>query len=256
MDPADGTSMIALAMAPRKTSSWTVQTLRRILSAAKIVRTATVPHRMAFFLMVVLPLPAASSNDVIRNLERYPGRSTLQRTLRVECRTEHSSTPKEPIREMHQDLKLRTENGELWTQQTSNLEALEGLDLRQIMDPRSLIREWMTCKTTAQVTPNPAERLVFQVPPQVPARLKHLWESEGRLDVWLATDGSISHAHLAQRYKGRTQRIAPTEEMKLQIDYTFKVEGDHLLLVRMEEVREEVEGYDIHKRHRLLELRN
>jgi hypothetical protein len=208
------------------------------------------------FLLLVAHLTAASPSDVINSLDRFPGLSNIKKELHVECRTEHSSMPKEPIHETQQVLKLRIENGEPWTQQTSNLEELDGLDLRQIMDSRPLIREWMTCKTTAQVTPNPAERLVFQVPPQVPARLMRLWESEGRLDVWLATDGSISRAHLAQRYKGRTQRIAPTEEVKLQIDYAFKVEGDHLLLVRMEEVREEVEGYDIHKRHRLLELRN
>src|ERR1035438_5303511 len=207
-------------------------------------------------LILVAHLTAASPSDVIHSLERFQGFSNIKKELRVECRTEHSSMPKEPIRETQRVLKLRIENGEPWTQQTSNLEELDGLDLRQILDLRPLIRELMAGKPTAQVAPNPAEHLVFQVPPQVPARLKRLWESEGRLDVWLATDGSKSRAHLAQRYKGRTQRIAPTEEMKLQIDYTFKVEGDQLLLVRMEEVREEVEGYDIHKRHRLLELRN
>jgi|GEM_PF-4196262 hypothetical protein len=205
-------------------------------------------------LILTAHLSAASPTDVIHSLDRFPGLSNIKQTLHVECREEHLSKPEEPPRITRQDLKLRVENGELWTQLTSNLEELNGLDLNQIIEPRPLIHKWMNSKIATSVTPQDAACLVFQTPPQVPTRLKRLWESEGHLEVWLAPDCSISRARLWQRYKGRTQRIAPTEEVKLQIDYTFKVEGDHLLLNRMEEVQEESEGYDLHKRYRLVEL--
>jgi hypothetical protein len=205
-------------------------------------------------LILTAHLSAASPTDVIQSLDRFPGLSNIEQTLHVECREEHLSKPEDPIRVTRQDLKLRFENGEFWTQQTSNLKELNGLDLNQIIDSRPLIRKWMTSRIATSVTPQNATHLVFQTPPQVPTRLKRLWESEGRLEVWLAPDCSITRARLWQRYKGRTQRIAPTEEVKLQIDYAFKIEGDHLLLNRMEEVQEESEGYDIHKQYRLVEL--
>lgn len=201
-------------------------------------------------------LSAAAPADVIHSLERFPGRSDLKTTLHIKSRVEHPKLPKEPIQETRQDLSLRFENGELWIKKTSDSCEVAESELRQILDPRPLIRGWMNSEPIpSSVTPN-GEPLAFKIKPEIPPRLKRLWESEGHLEVWLAQDGSPSRAVLLQRYKGRVQRIAPTEEVTLRIEYTFKVEGDHLLLVRMDETREEHDGYDITKRNRVLELRN
>ena len=42
--------------------------------------------------------------------------------------------------------------------------------------------------------------------------------------------------------------------MKEEVDFTFKAEGDHLLVTRREEWREESLGYDVHRIHSVLKL--
>ena len=207
-------------------------------------------------LFLVGYLSASTPAQVLSSLEKFPAQSTVKKTLHFESRIDHPSQPKEPSREARQDLGVRFENGELWSQKISNSDQLTALELHEILDPRPLLRSWMNGQPTDASSTSHSDHLVFQVLPKVPSRLKRLWESEGRLEIWLAQDGSPSRARLVQRYKGRAQRIAPTEEVKFQANYTFKAEGDHLLVTTLEEDREESVGYDIQKRHRLLELRD
>ena len=208
---------------------------------------------LLFFLTA--QLLAADPKGIIQRLDRFPGHGQFRATLHAEMIIAHPSKSKELAQEMRLDLGLRYENGELWTHRIGGDGELAESELREILDSCQLLRTWLSASPVVPVMSRDSDSLVYIVPPQIPTRLKHLWASEGHLGIWLAPDGTPRRALLVQRYKGRTQRIAPTEEMKLQVDYTFKPEGDHLVIARMDEDCMESEGYDIHRRHRLLELR-
>lgn len=65
-----------------------------------------------------------------------------------------------------------------------------------------------------------------------------------------------TRARLVQRYRGRVQRIAPTEEGSIRTDDTFRIMGDHLVISHLEEERRETEGYDTRLTKRRINLLN
>lgn len=198
---------------------------------------------------------APSSIEAQQALDRFHALNTMNAMIHVESRIEHPSQPKDSPRETRQDLGIRIENGELWTQKTGISDELSEADLKVVLDPLPQIRNWMAHERVNDSAASAGDLAEFSVKPETPARLKRIWELEGRVQLWFTKDGTPSRALLVQRFKGRTQRIAPTEEVILRIDYTFKDEGGHLVIARLDENREERNGYEVTKHHRVLELR-
>jgi hypothetical protein len=177
------------------------------------------------------------------------GRNPIRHTFRAQLEDDHGSGSREAPRTSEARWVLSSKEG------AAAGEALpRGFAQASLLDAQRLIREWLgTAPWTAPAGPNP---VTLEVPPKVPAHLRRTWGITGQVELWFGEDGTPSRAHVVQAYKGRFQRIAPTEALQDTIDFTFKPEGDHLLIARREERREERVGYAIHRIHSVIELEN